>query len=204
MTPVRNSLEASLMFFVVVVAAQAQDLGVAGHWATTWSDKEAVYTAALTLKTSGDQITGAFTDRNGIEWQIQNGKLEGNLLTLDASSTANGGATSLQLVGNFVNDVITLRPGPSGSPDPEPMVFHRTDKAPQAEPPAGVPGPLLQPIIPRSLTVRSLIVRSAPWFIPLSWLGSVSVPASPSCNMHLHSGSWAPKDMGNDSEPSTG
>lgn len=135
MKPVRKSLQASLMFFVVVATAQAQDLGVAGHWAATWSDKEAVYTAALTLKTSGHQITGAFTDPNGIEWQIQNGKLEGNLFTLDASGAANGGATILHLVGNFANDVITLRADPSGRPDAEPMVFHRTDEATQAEPP---------------------------------------------------------------------
>jgi len=126
-----KTLAVSIMLFAVT--AQAQDLRVGGQWAARWTDKEKAYTATLTLKTFGDQITGTFTDQNGVEWQIQNGKLDGNLLTLEASGAANGAMTVLPLVGNFVNGVITLRADPSGSPDGEPMIFHRNDEATQDE-----------------------------------------------------------------------
>jgi len=123
------------MLFAVAVTTHAQEIRIGGHWAARWTDKKVVYTATLTVKTTGDQITGTFTDQNGVEWKIQNGKLDGNLLTLDASGAANGAMTSLPLVGNFVHEVITLRADRTRSPDGEPMVFHRTDEATQDEPP---------------------------------------------------------------------
>jgi len=129
-----KSLAVSIMLFAFAVTALAQDIRVGGHWTARWTAKDTIYTATLTLKTSGDKITGTFTDQDGVEWQIQNGKLDGNLLTLDASGAANGAMTILPLVGNFVNEVITLRADLSGSPDGEPMIFHRTDEAPQDEP----------------------------------------------------------------------
>jgi hypothetical protein len=93
-----------------------------------------VCTVALTLKESGHQVLGTFLDQNRVEWQIQNGKLEGNLLSFDVSETVNGETKAVHLVGNFTNDVITLRADP-GSQNAELMIFHRTEGSAKDEPP---------------------------------------------------------------------
>ena len=134
MKRVRKSLSLSLILFAVTLTAAAHDLGVGGHWAATWSNKGSVCTAALALKESGHQISGTLVDQNGVEWQIQNGKLEGSLLSFDALETANGETRALHLVGDVASDVITLHSDPRSSPEGEPMIFHRTDEAPQDEP----------------------------------------------------------------------
>jgi len=126
-----KSLALSLMLFAIVLPSTAQDPAVGGHWAATWSENKIVYTAALILRTSGHQITGTFTDRNRVEWEIQDGKLEANRLSFDASETTNGETRTLHLAGNFTSDAITLQDNP-GSLDQEPiMIFHRTDEATQ-------------------------------------------------------------------------
>jgi len=79
MKGIKKRLAVILLFLAVALTAAAQDLDVSGHWTATWNDKDNVC-KALMLKTSGHQITGTFTDQNHTEWQIQNGKLEGNVL----------------------------------------------------------------------------------------------------------------------------
>ena len=135
MKGIRKRLVVILLFLAVVLTAKAQDLGVSGRWTAIWSDKDNLYKAALILKISGHRVTGTFTDQNQSEWQIQNGKLEGNVLSFDASNTANAGTASLHVVGEVTNAVITLRKEPGGGEEQPMMIFHRTDETTQGEPP---------------------------------------------------------------------
>lgn len=139
MKRVEKSKALSLILFAVALTASARDLDVAGHWAATWREKENVYTAVLTLRTSGHQVSGTFTDQKRVEWQIQNGKLEGDRLSFDVSQTTNGETRIRHLAGNFTSDVITIHSDPSSQDeDQEPMIiFHRTDEARQEGTPCG-------------------------------------------------------------------
>jgi hypothetical protein len=141
MKGVGKSIALALILYAIALTAAADALGVEGYWSATWSEKENVYSAALILKISGHQITGTFTDQNRVDWRIENGKLEGNRLSFDASETTNGETRSRHMVGIFMSDVITLHndPGSQGEDQEAIMIFHRTEETTQGRSPCARP-----------------------------------------------------------------
>lgn len=139
MKVILKGLALILVFHLVSLAATPQGLPVNGHWEATWAEKEKVCTATLTLNVFGDGVTGTFTDKDGIEWKLQNGKLEGNQFRFDVSDTTNGGTTILHMVGDVTNGQIKLRGEPSSKEEEPMMIFHRTDAPTESERPCSRP-----------------------------------------------------------------
>jgi hypothetical protein len=113
MKSILKSLAITLCLHIAPLAA-AQVADVNGHWEATWSQKEKTCTAALVLRASGDQVSGTFTDCNGVVWQVQKATLVEDELNLEVSVTENGAATVLHLTGNISNGEIKLLEEPSG------------------------------------------------------------------------------------------
>jgi len=129
------ALTISLMLAGFGVCASAQEPAPAsqeqpdinGRWsATVTGPNSDSATSALNLKASGSQVTGTFTHPKGLDLEIQNGKLQGNQVSFDATAKVKGETYRLHYSGVIKSDSITLRGGVNGKQGGPELIFHRS------------------------------------------------------------------------------
>jgi len=79
----------------VTLAAVAQESSLAGRWTATLKKGGRTGAASLTVRVSGNEVTGTLSDPSGQIWQLQNGKFEANQLTFDVTAREHGGAKNI-------------------------------------------------------------------------------------------------------------
>ena len=71
-------------------------------------------------------MTGTFTHPKGLNLEIQNGNLQGNQLSFDATAKVNGETHRLHYAGAIKSDSITLRGEVNGKKGGPELIFHRS------------------------------------------------------------------------------
>ena len=81
-------------------------------------------TSTMTLRVSGDQVTGTIDLAPDVTVQIRNGKIEGSQLTFDVTAPEHGHTKEIHFVGDVQNDAITLRNESHGRQG-RTIIYHR-------------------------------------------------------------------------------
>ena len=114
----------AILLLALVAFAQGKD--ISGHWTTTLERGEQSMTCKMDLKVSGKTVTGTIEVAPDETAEIQNGRLEGDLLTFDITAPEHGHTKSIRFIGDVGDDMIVLKNESRGKQG-RTMTFHRIE-----------------------------------------------------------------------------
>lgn len=106
-----------------------EEKDLSGRWVAPFNREGTPDTVVMNLKASGADLTGTITLRRGMDMKIENGKLEGEKLSFDASADGpEGRKFNFHFIGELTGDSIKLHNEVNGQPGNQTLNFHRGDK----------------------------------------------------------------------------